>query len=70
MHEPFGLNDYSDSEPVLSVDVVCGTKVDEATAAAKTEYAGQTFYFCSRQCQRNFELDPKSYIPVATTGRS
>lgn len=65
MHEPFGLNDYSDNEPVLSVDVVCGMKIDEAKAAAKTSYAGQDFYFCSRECQRNFELDPKSYLRIA-----
>jgi YHS domain-containing protein len=68
MEEPFGLNDYSDNEPVRSVDVVCGATVDEETAPAKTSYAGQTFYFCSKECQRNFELEPQSYLPRAAAG--
>jgi len=61
MEESFGLKDYSDSSRVLSTDPVCGMAVDQATAPAKTEYAGEVFYFCSKACQKNFELDPKGY---------
>ena len=62
MKEPFGLKDYSDQSHTHSVDPVCGMTVDESKAAAKTTYAGQTYYFCSKECQRNFELEPAHYI--------
>jgi Cu+-exporting ATPase len=62
MPEPYGLRDYSDGSPVFSLDVVCGMKVDEATAPAKTEYAGETYYFCSKHCQDLFENDSARYL--------
>ena len=67
MEETYGLQDYSDGAPTLSVDPVCGRTVDEAKASAKTEYAGQTYYFCSKDCQNNFELDPAGYIARFTS---
>ena len=39
-------------------DQVCGQDVDERSAAAKTEYAGDTYYFHSEECKRKFEDDP------------
>lgn len=62
MKEPFGMEDHSDGTPTYSVDPVCGMRVEEKKAAAKTSYAGQTYYFCSKDCQRNFELSPAQYI--------
>ena len=62
MEETFGLRDYSNGSASFSVDPVCGAKVDEEKAPKRTEYAGQTYYFCSTECQRNFELAPASYI--------
>jgi YHS domain-containing protein len=67
MEETFGLQDYSDGSPTRSVDPVCGRTVDEADAAAKTGYAGQTYYFCSKDCQKNFELDPAGYVARFTS---
>lgn len=43
-------------------DVVCGMDVEEATAAGKSEYKGQTYYFCSTGCKRSFDKDPEKYI--------
>ena len=62
MEESFGLEDYSDGTPESSVDPVCGATVDESKAAGKTGYAGQTYYFCSVSCQRNFEASPAAYV--------
>jgi YHS domain-containing protein len=58
----WGLADHSDDSPVISVDPVCGKQVDEAKAAGKTSYAGVLYYFCSKECQRNFEQAPGGYI--------
>jgi YHS domain-containing protein len=38
-----------------ATDPSCGMKVDRARALS-TEVGGQSFYFCSEQCQRAFEL--------------
>jgi YHS domain-containing protein len=62
MEETYGLQDYSDGSPVYSHDPVCGMKLDEAKSEWKTTYAGETFYFCSYQCQNQFQLDPGKYI--------
>jgi Cu+-exporting ATPase len=62
MEETYGLKDYSDNSPVFSLDPVCGRKVDEATAVARTGYAGEMYYFCSVDCQMKFEEDPGGFI--------
>jgi len=36
--------------------------VDESTAPAKTNYAGDTYYFCSEKCKQMFEADPEAYV--------
>ncbi len=43
-------------------DLVCGMDIDPATAAGKSEYKGQTYYFCSPGCKRSFDKDPEKYI--------
>ncbi len=43
-------------------DVVCGMDIDPATAAGKSEYKGQTYYFCSAGCKRAFDKDPEKYV--------
>jgi Cu+-exporting ATPase len=42
-------------------DVVCGMDIDSATAAAKSEYEGETYYFCAPGCKKDFDRDPKKY---------
>ncbi len=43
-------------------DVVCGMEIEPATAAGKSEYKGQTYYFCSPGCKRSFDKDPEKYV--------
>lgn len=49
----------------MAKDPVCGMDVDEATAAGKSEYKGQTYYFCSPGCKRSFDQDPEKYVGKA-----
>jgi Cu+-exporting ATPase len=37
-------------------------EVDENTAAAKSEYKGDTYHFCSQECKRRFDADPERYV--------
>ncbi len=43
-------------------DPVCGMDVATATAAGKSEYKGQTYYFCGSKCKAKFDLNPKQYL--------
>jgi YHS domain-containing protein len=43
-------------------DPVCGMDVDPTSAAGKSEYNGQTYYFCSTGCKRAFDKEPETYI--------
>ncbi len=45
-----------------AVDPVCGMQVDPATAAAKTTFKGQTYYFCCTPCLKKFEANPEHYL--------
>jgi Cu+-exporting ATPase len=62
MEETFGLKDYSRGTVERSKDPVCGRIIDETEAVAKTEWAGQTYYFCSTECQERFEQDPALFL--------
>lgn len=42
-------------------DVVCGMDIDPAQAAATSDYQGQTYYFCSPGCKREFDRNPEQY---------
>jgi P-type Cu+ transporter len=46
----------------MTRDHVCDMDVDEKTAAARLEYEGDTYYFCSEQCKNKFAADPESYV--------
>jgi Cu+-exporting ATPase len=43
-------------------DPVCGMDIDPATAAGKSEYKEQTYYFCSLGCKKSFDKDPEKYL--------
>ena len=44
------------------IDPVCGMEIDPETAAGKSEYKGQTYYFCAPGCKRSFDKDPEKYV--------
>ena len=46
----------------MAKDPVCGMQVDEKTAAGKSEYKGQTHYFCSAGCKKSFDKEPEKYV--------
>jgi xanthine dehydrogenase accessory factor len=45
-----------------ALDPVCGMTVEIASARYKSEYQGQTYYFCAAGCQRKFEKEPAKYL--------
>lgn len=43
-------------------DPVCGMDVEEAKAAATSDYLGTTYYFCAQACKKAFDKDPEKYL--------
>ena len=49
-------------------DPVCGMDIDPNTAAAKSEYQGQVYYFCSPACKQAFDKEAEKYFKVQEHG--
>lgn len=47
-------------------DPVCGMDVTPESAAGKSEYNGQTYYFCSPGCKKAFDKEPEKYLGKPT----
>ena len=43
-------------------DPVCGMEITAEEAAGKSEYKGQTYYFCSAGCKRSFDKEPEKFV--------
>ena len=52
----------------MKIDPICKMNVDPETAAAKTEYNGETYYFCAPGCKAAFEKDPVKYLKETSGG--
>lgn len=48
-----------------AVDPVCGMELDPGQIVAQSSYQGQEYDFCSEECRRLFDEDPKQYINAA-----
>jgi Cu+-exporting ATPase len=60
----------SGSDNDLVVDPVCGMTVDPGSAAAKHEYNGKTYYFCSHHCALKFKEDPEKWLRAKHGGHA
>jgi YHS domain-containing protein len=54
-------------------DPVCGMQIDSQTAAAQSQFEGETYYFCSKECARVFDANPGAVLekhepPFTTKG--
>ena len=43
-------------------DPVCGMDVETETAAGRSDYKGETYYFCGSNCKEKFDLNPDQYL--------
>lgn len=46
-------------------DPICDMDVTPEIAAGKSEYNGQTYYFCSLGCKKAFDKEPEKYLGKA-----
>lgn len=52
----------------MAKDPVCGMQIEEQQAAARTEYRGKTYYFCSAKCKSEFLSAPDRYAARSDEG--
>ena len=52
----------------ISKDPVCGMAVNPEKAAGRSDYEGQTFYFCSNSCKAKFDASPRKYVDRGKPG--
>jgi Cu+-exporting ATPase len=45
----------------MAQDPVCNMQVEESKAKHLATYQGKTYYFCSADCKKAFELHPDKY---------
>ena len=46
----------------MAKDPVCGMDVNPQEAAGKSEYKGETYYFCGPGCKRDFDKSPEKFV--------
>ena len=46
-------------------DPVCGQVLETTTTEGRSDYDGHAYYFCSHECQNQFEQDPLGVIVAA-----
>ncbi|MGE3986313.1 MAG: YHS domain-containing protein, partial [Dehalococcoidia bacterium] len=42
-------------------DPVCGARVHTSSAAAREQYGGQVYVFCSHACHERFRANPEQF---------
>lgn len=55
-------------EAMKVTDPVCGMEFIQEKAAARAEYKGRTYYFCTEACHRQFERRPEKYAKTSEAG--
>lgn len=45
-----------------ATDPVCGMLVEITGSALRSNYGGQTYFFCAPACRRSFESNPVEFI--------
>lgn len=50
---------------MTTIDPICGMTVDSATAAGSATRDGQTYYFCSKGCEAEFNAEGEPVESVA-----
>jgi len=61
---PAAMTGQEQTQPEKVKDVVCGMQIDPAKAkGGKSEYKGNTYYFCSEDCKKKFDKEPAKYVP-------
>jgi YHS domain-containing protein len=45
----------------LPIDPICGSALDDRHLAARSDFGGERYYFCSLRCKMEFDDNPYAY---------
>jgi adenylate cyclase len=65
----YGVAIPGPSDP-LEIDPVCRMAVAVGQANSATKRRGITYYFCSPECRRQFDADPRRYVALSPGARA
>ncbi len=51
-------------------DPVCGMTIEKEKAAGESNHNGETYYFCSKPCKKQFDADPEKYFQPNEAGKT
>jgi YHS domain-containing protein len=54
---------------VRNIDPVCGMELTPGQIEAQSQYQGKRYDFCSVECKRLFDANPKAYIDASATAQ-
>lgn len=57
-----------ETNTAVAIDPVCGMTVNPASAKAKVDHAGKTYYFCCTGCATKFQAAPDQYLKPKPSG--
>ena len=62
---PSSTQAADDGRPDKAACPVCAIRgeTEEEKVKAHTEHDGEVYYFCSKDCRKEFDLDPAAYLP-------
>jgi len=60
--KPAGAKSMIKGGAQMVIDPVCKMEIEEAQAAATSEYKGEKFYFCNPACKKAFDENPEKYL--------
>jgi P-type Cu+ transporter len=49
----------------MTVDPVCGMRIDETLSQFHSQFAGKKYSFCSEDCKKEFDADPDEFVEAA-----
>jgi YHS domain-containing protein len=49
----------------MAIDPVCKMEVSEKDAPGKASFNGKDYYFCSKDCEKQFKANPQQYASSA-----
>lgn len=53
---------YDEEGKHLNVDVVCGMDIIEEKCKQRSEFRGETYFFCTIGCKKHFDDYPERYV--------
>ncbi len=61
--EPWEGNTTKEKVTMARVwDPVCGAQCEESQAVGRSEYRGETYYFCDPGCKQQFDANPDAFV--------